>query len=106
MLKRGMIQVLFEPADATVPEDFKRQKHLMLEFGYVMPIPIPDLALDDHGISGTLSFPGRRPMWCMVPWTCVLEVQLAYEAADSAPAPKPPPRKIPAGWAVLKGGKA
>jgi hypothetical protein len=35
-----------------------------------MPVPIPDLRLDDDGISCTLSF-NRAPFFCVVPWSSI-----------------------------------
>jgi hypothetical protein len=35
-----------------------------------MAIPIPDLKVDDEGVSCTLSF-NRRPFWCRLPWTAI-----------------------------------
>jgi hypothetical protein len=35
-----------------------------------MPVPIPDLRLDDDGMSCTLSF-NRSPFFCVVPWASV-----------------------------------
>ncbi|HEV3194374.1 MAG TPA: hypothetical protein VGY54_27940 [Polyangiaceae bacterium] len=35
-----------------------------------MPVPIPDLRLDDDGMSCTLSF-NRAPFFCGVPWSSV-----------------------------------
>jgi hypothetical protein len=35
-----------------------------------MTVPIPDLVIDDDGISATLSF-NRTPFLCRVPWTAV-----------------------------------
>jgi hypothetical protein len=35
-----------------------------------MPIPIPDLVVDEKGISCTLSF-NRAPFWCRVPWSAI-----------------------------------
>ena len=34
-----------------------------IHIGYNMVIPVPDLTIDDHGISGTLSF-DRSPFSC------------------------------------------
>lgn len=35
-----------------------------------MPVPIPDLRVDDEGVFGTLSFKGQ-PFTCSVPWNAV-----------------------------------
>jgi hypothetical protein len=43
---------------------------LVLQVGFEMPIPIPDLRVDDEGVFGTLSF-SRTPFACSVPWNAV-----------------------------------
>lgn len=43
---------------------------MILQFGYDMMIPIPDLRLDDAGIYGTLSF-DRESFHVTVPWHAV-----------------------------------
>jgi stringent starvation protein B len=53
-----------------VPPWFKKQAQLVLQIGLNMPMPIPDLRLDDDGMSCTLSF-NRSPFFCVVPWSSV-----------------------------------
>src|SRR5215472_3079618 len=53
-----------------VPPSFKKQPQLVLQVGMNMPVPIPDLRLDDEGMSCTLSFKGT-PFFCVVPWPSV-----------------------------------
>jgi hypothetical protein len=53
-----------------VPPWFKKQPQLVLQIGLNMPVPIPDLRLDDDGMSCTLSF-NRSPFYCVVPWSSV-----------------------------------
>jgi stringent starvation protein B len=53
-----------------VPPWFKKQPQLVLQIGLNMPVPIPDLRLDDEGMSCTLSF-NRSPFFCVVPWASV-----------------------------------
>jgi stringent starvation protein B len=53
-----------------VPAYFKKQPQLVLQVGLNMAIPIPDLKVDDEGVSCTLSF-NRRPFWCKLPWTAI-----------------------------------
>ena len=57
-------------ADVVVPPWFKKQPQLVLQIGLNMPVPIPDLRLDDQGMSCTLSF-NRSPFYCAVPWSSV-----------------------------------
>ncbi len=42
-----------------------------LQIGRVLPLPIPNLTIDDWGITATLSF-GRVPFPCRVPWAAVI----------------------------------
>jgi stringent starvation protein B len=57
-------------ASVVVPPWFKKQPQLVLQIGLNMPVPIPDLRLDDQGLSCTLSF-NRSPFFCSVPWASV-----------------------------------
>ena len=43
-----------------VPTGFKKQPQLVLQVGLNMPVPIPDLEVNDEGIACTLSF-SRTP---------------------------------------------
>jgi stringent starvation protein B len=53
-----------------VPKGFLTQHQLVLQVGLNMAIPIPDLTIDEAGISCTLSF-NRAPFWCRIPWTAI-----------------------------------
>ncbi len=53
-----------------MPPWFKRQPQLVLQIGLNMPVPIPDLRLDEEGLACTLSF-NRSPFYCVVPWLSV-----------------------------------
>jgi stringent starvation protein B len=68
---RGIF-VHLDPRQAAVmvPPWFKKQPQLVLQIGLNMPVPIPDLRLDDDGMSCTLSF-NRSPFFCAVPWASV-----------------------------------
>jgi stringent starvation protein B len=57
-------------AGVVVPPWFKKQPQLVLQIGLNMPVAIPDLRLDDEGMSCTLSF-NRSPFHCVVPWASV-----------------------------------
>ena len=50
-----------------VPEYLAGTPDLLLQIGYAMARPIPDLKLDAAGVSGTLSFRGQ-PFFCRIPW--------------------------------------
>ncbi|WP_437831611.1 ClpXP protease specificity-enhancing factor SspB [Sorangium sp. So ce1153] len=54
----------------SVPKWFTGQPQLILQVGMNMAIPIPDLKVDDEGISCTLSF-NRAPFWCRLPWNAI-----------------------------------
>jgi Stringent starvation protein B len=53
-----------------VPAWLKGDPNLCLQLGYDLPVPIPDLALDEQGVRATLSF-RREPFLCIVPWSAV-----------------------------------
>lgn len=49
-----------------------------LHIGWRLAVPIPDLRIDQSGVSGTLSF-GRAPHACHVPWASIVQVSLGDE---------------------------
>jgi hypothetical protein len=53
-----------------VPKWFSGKPQLVLQLGLNMAIPIPDLRVEDVGISCTLSF-NRAPFWCQLPWEAI-----------------------------------
>ncbi|MCC6216105.1 MAG: hypothetical protein IT376_14660 [Polyangiaceae bacterium] len=53
-----------------VPPWFKKQAQLVLQVGLNMAVPIPDLNVDDEGVTCTLSF-SRSPFFCVLPWAAV-----------------------------------
>jgi stringent starvation protein B len=72
LLERSSVYVHLDPRQeaVVVPAWFKKQPQLVLQVGMNMPVPIPDLRLDDDGMSCTLSF-NRAPFFCVVPWSSV-----------------------------------
>jgi len=56
-----------------VPDHLKGEAHLVLQYGNDLPIPIPDLQIDENGVSATLSF-ARTPWSTVVPWSAVYVV--------------------------------
>jgi stringent starvation protein B len=72
LLERSSIYVHLDPRPeaVAVPAWFKKQPQLVLQVGLNMPVPIPDLRVDDDGMSCTLSF-NRAPFPCVVPWSSV-----------------------------------
>src|SRR5215467_14034388 len=72
LLERSSVHVHLDPRvdGVVVPPWFKRQPQLVLQIGLNLPVPIPDLRLDEEGMSCTLSF-NRSPFYCVVPWASV-----------------------------------
>jgi stringent starvation protein B len=56
-----------------VPDLLRREPHLVLQYGHDLPIPIPDLEIDDYGVRATLSF-SRTAHRTVVPWSAVYVV--------------------------------
>jgi len=72
LLRKGSLFIHLDPRvhDVVVPPWLRHQAQLVLQVGLDMPIPIPDLRVDEAGIFGTLSF-SRTPFACNVPWNAV-----------------------------------
>jgi len=72
LLEQSTVFVHLDPRaqDVVVPAWFKKQPQLVLQIGLNMPVPIPDLQLDDDCVSCTLSF-NRSPFFCRIPWKAV-----------------------------------
>ena len=72
LLLRGSLFVHLDPrVDGVVaPTWLRKQPQLVLQVGLDMPVPIPDLRVDESGVFGTLSF-NRAPFTCTVPWEAV-----------------------------------
>jgi len=72
LLERSSVHVHLDPRaeGVVVPAWFKKQPQLVLQIGLNMPVPIPDLRLDEAGMTCTLSF-SRAPFYCVVPWSSV-----------------------------------
>jgi hypothetical protein len=72
LLERSSVHVHLDPrvAGVVVPAWFKKKPQLILQIGLNMPVPIPDLRLDESGLSCTLSF-NRTPFYCVVPWPSI-----------------------------------
>jgi stringent starvation protein B len=72
LLERSSVHIHLDPRaqGVVVPGWFKKQPQLVLQVGLNMPVPIPDLRLDEDGISCTLSF-NRTPFFCVLPWISV-----------------------------------
>ena len=72
LLEQATVLVHLDPRgeQVQVPAWFKRQPQLVLQIGLNMPKPIPDLNVDEQGISCTLSF-SNAPHFCFLPWASV-----------------------------------
>lgn len=72
LLEVSSVYVHLDPRrpGVSVPKNFLKQPQLILQMGLNMVIPIPDLVVDDEGISCTLSF-SRVPFWCRMPWPAI-----------------------------------
>jgi stringent starvation protein B len=72
LLLRGSVFVHLDPRrpGVLVPARLRSQAQVVLQVGLDMPVPIPDLRVDEEGIFGTLSFKGI-PFTCFVPWGAV-----------------------------------
>jgi stringent starvation protein B len=75
LLARGMVFLHLDPRreGVEVPAWLKDQIQIVLQIGLDMPIPIPDLHVEDQGIFATLSF-NRSPFGCIVPWRAIFAV--------------------------------
>jgi stringent starvation protein B len=56
-----------------VPAGLRSEAHLVLQYGHDLPIPIPDLEVDEEGVRATLSF-SKTPQRTFVPWDAVYVV--------------------------------
>ncbi|HEX3697101.1 MAG TPA: ClpXP protease specificity-enhancing factor SspB [Polyangia bacterium] len=56
-----------------VPLHLRAEGHLVLQYGHDLPIPIPDLEIDEYGVRATLSF-AKTPHRTVVPWSAVYVV--------------------------------
>jgi len=56
-----------------VPQQLRGEPHLVLQYGHDLPIPIPDLEVDEYGVRATLSF-SRAAHLTVVPWSAVYVV--------------------------------
>lgn len=117
LLERSNVDVYLDPRakGVVVPPQFRKEPRLILKIGLNMPVPIPDLRLDDDSMSCTLSF-SRSPFYCVVPWSSVFAMvgedgrgmvwpddvpqELAVKVVEPGDAPSgaeaPPPAATPA----------
>lgn len=121
LLLRGSLFVYLDPRreEVRVPPWFGQQPQLVLQVGLDMPIPIPDLRVDDIGVFGTLSF-NRAPFTCAVPWSAVfalmgddgkgwvwaedIPAEVAAEVEQAAKRERPTPKKAGPRLRAIDGG--
>ena len=72
LLEQASMYIHLDPRADTVkvPAWFKKQAQLVLQVGLNMAVAIPDLHVDEQGLSCTLSF-NRSPFLCVIPWPAV-----------------------------------
>jgi hypothetical protein len=75
LMTNGTVLLHLDPRKegVIVPPWLGGQPQLVLQIGYRMPIPIPDLRIDEFGVSATLSF-NRTAYPCFVPWKAIFAV--------------------------------
>jgi stringent starvation protein B len=119
LLEQASMYVHLDPrAEAVqVPAWFKKQPQLVLQVGLNMAVPIPDLHVDDQGLSCTLSF-NRSPFFCMIPWPAIFALvgengqamvwaeDVPAEVAAQAQAQKAPEKPRPHLRSVGEGASA
>ena len=72
LMVKGSMFVHLDPRvqGVIVPDWLRRQPQLVLQVGLDLPVPIPDLEVDEDGVFATLSF-NRSAFSCRVPWDAV-----------------------------------
>jgi hypothetical protein len=95
MLQYSDVDVRLDPrkVGVIVPPALRRETNLTLRLGLDMPVPIPDLAIDENRVRGTLSF-NRRPYYCYVPWTAVFALVPVDDAGANLVWPKDVPQEL------------
>jgi stringent starvation protein B len=75
LLLKGSVFIHLDPrnGEVVVPDHLRLQPQVVLQIGRDMPVPIPDLRVDEVGVYGTLSFKGIL-FTCSIPWHAVFAV--------------------------------
>lgn len=68
---------------AVLPRHLAAKSWLTLQIGWDLPVSIPDLAVTEKGIRGTLSFSGVGCL-CIVPWDAIFAIHLVGAPAGLA----------------------
>jgi hypothetical protein len=71
----GLTRVWLNPdgPDVAVPDHLKGREAVILELGYDLVTPIPDLMVSPYAFEATLLFSGQL-FTCVVPWDSVLAI--------------------------------
>ena len=103
LLKRGWTSLHLDARHpgVAVPPAFRGEAHLVLQYGYDLPILIPDLEVDDRHVRATLSF-SRIAHLTVVPWTAVYviscldggEVRYSEDIPEDILIAEPPVRRL------------
>lgn len=67
------VRIFLETKAATLPKYLYSSRAIALDYGLNLPIPIPDLFVDQAGIHGTLSFGGDY-FSVFVPWDSIFQI--------------------------------
>ncbi|HEU4532541.1 MAG TPA: ClpXP protease specificity-enhancing factor SspB [Polyangiaceae bacterium] len=117
LLESSSVFVHLDPRKegVVVPPWFRKQPQLVLQVGYQMAVPIPDLTVGDEALTGTLSF-SRSPFQCSIPWSSVFALvsgetgrgmvwppDVPPEVASQMQAQKPAPAEAPPAKPAKKG---
>lgn len=95
LLEQSSVFIHLDPRrdKVVVPQTFRDQPELVLQFGLNMRIPIPDLEVTEEAIAGTLSF-ARRPFWCWIPWEAIFAIFDQERRGLTWPEDAPPGSKL------------
>ncbi len=88
-LSSAFVQLDARVPGVALPEHLLGERGVVLQIGYDLPVPIPDLVIDDEGIRATLSF-RRVPFTCVVPWRAVYVITDGGERRAVFPDDIPP----------------
>lgn len=81
-LREGIVDVHLNPdiPGVVLPPHLMEFEQVVLNLGHQMAVPIPDLNLDEDGITATLSF-DRSPFTVKLPWESVFGISIGEKGA-------------------------
>ena len=77
-----------------VPSDVRSERHLVLQYGLDLPVPIPDLQVNEHEVRATLSISGHQEM-TVIPWTAVYAVAPSSDSENAVVYDEDVPADVP-----------